>query len=242
VAERPNPYHGHRFPREVIERAVRLSFHVALSFRDVEELLAERRVQVSYETVRRWVAKFGALYAEELRRRERRVGRTWHLDEMATRVGGRLHWLWRAVDEYGQTLDVLLQAHRDTAAAERFFRRLLVIADGVAPARITSDKLGSYAAALARVPALHAVEHVQVRSAQRGNNRVEQAHQPTRLHECVMRRFKSAVSGQRFLDAFSRVGILFRPRRHRLTAAAYRATMRERVATWREATGLLRAA
>ncbi len=203
----------------------------------MEELLAERGIQVSYETVRRWVAKFGAYYAQELRRREVRVGRTWHLDEMATRIGGRLHWLWRAVDEHGQTLDVLLQEHRDTMAAERSFRRLLAVTDGTAPERITTDKLGSYAAALPQLPEMQSVEHVQVRSAQRCNNRVEQAHQPTRLRERVMRRFRSPASAQRFLEAFSRVGDLFRPGRHRLRAAAYRATMRERVGTWRAAAG-----
>jgi putative transposase len=188
--------------------------------------------------VRRWVAKFGAYYADELRKREARPRRTWHLDEMATRVGGRLHWLWRAVDEHGQVLDVLLQAQRDTAAAGRFFRRLLAAARNVAPARITTDKLGSYAAALAHVPELRAVEHVQVRSALRCNNRVEQAHQPTRVRERVMRGFRSVASAQQFLDAFSRVGNLFRPRRHLLTAVAYRAAMRERVATWRAVAGL----
>ena len=237
VAMRPNPYHGRRFAREVIAHAVRLRLRFALSFRDVEELLAEHGVQVSYETVRRWVAKFGAFYADELRKHEVRRGQTWHLDEMATRVGGRLHWLWRAVDEHGQTLDVLLQAHRTTAAAARFFRRLLGNTGG-APDRITTDRLGCYAAALAQVPETQSVEHVQVRAARRCNDRVEQAHQPTRIRERVMRRFKSAVSAQRFLDAFSRVGNLSRPGRHRLTAAGYRATMRERLATWREAAGL----
>ncbi len=231
-------YHGHRFPREVIAHAVRLYLRFTLSFRDVEELLAERGIAVSYETVRRWVAKFGSYYADELRRREVRAGRMWHLDEMATRVGGRLHWLWRAVDEHGHTLDVLLQECRDTAAAERFFRRLLVVAHNVPPARITTDKLGSYGAAKVRLPELAGVEHVQVRSAMRCNNRVEQAHQPTRLREHVMRRFRSAPSAQRFLDAFTRVGNLFRPRRHLLTAVGYRAAMRERVATWRAVAGL----
>jgi putative transposase len=210
----------------------------ALSYRDVEELLAERGVRVSYETVRCWVAKFGAQYAEELRRREVRVGRTWHLDEMATRIGGRLHWLWRAVDQHGQTFDLVLQEHRDTAAAERFFRRLLTVTDGIAPARITTDRLGSYAAATTQVPEMRRAEHVQVRSALRCNNRVEQAHQPTRVRERVMRRFKSPASAERFLDAFTRVGNLFRPGRHRLAAVPYRATMRERAATWRDVDGL----
>ena len=238
MPERPNPYRGHRFPREVIAHAVRLNLRFALSFRDVEELLAERGVQASYETVRRWVAKFGAQYAEELRRREARPGRTWHLDEMAVRAGGRLHWLWRAVDEHGQTLDVLLQPHRDTAAAERFFRRLLSAANGTPPERITTDKLGSYAAAITRLPEMRSVEHLRVRSAMRCNNRVEQAHQSTRVRECVMRRFKSPADAQRFLDAFTHVANLFRPGRHRRAAAAYRATMGERVTTWREVAGL----
>ncbi len=238
MLEHASFYRGYRFPPEVIAHAVRLYLRFALSFRDVEELLAERGIQVSYETVRRWVAKFGGYYAEELRRREVRCGRTWHLDEMATRVGGRLHWLWRAVDEHGPTLDVLVQEHRDTDAAERFFRRRLAASGDVAPDRIATGRLGSYAAAVARLPGLAGAEHLQVRSAMRCNNRVEQAHQPTRLRERIMRRFTSSASARRFLDAFSRVSNLFRPRRHLLTAGAYRAAMRERVATWRAVAGL----
>ena len=157
---------------------------------------------------------------------------------MATRVGGQTQWRWRAVDDHGHTLDVLLQAHRDTAAAERFFRRLLAVADGTPPDRITTDKLGSYAAAILRVPEMQRVAHVPVRSSMRCNNRVEQAHQSTRVRERVMLHFRSAGSAQRIFDAFLRVGNLFRPGRHHLTAAAYRATMRERVATWREVAGL----
>ena len=238
MPEHASPYRGHRFPREVIAHAVRLYLRFALSYRDVEELLAERGVQVSYETVRRWVAKFEAQYADELRKREVRAGRTWHLDEMATRLGGRVHWLWRAVDEHGQTLDVLLQEHRAAAAAERFFHRLLATAGGVPPDRITTDKLGSYAAALTRVPELRWAEHVPVCAARRCNNRVAQAHQPTRVRECIMRRFRSPASAQRFLDAFTRVGNLLRPRRHLLSADQYRAAMRERGATWRAVAGL----
>ncbi len=138
----------------------------------------------------------------------------------------------------GPTLDVLLQERRDTALAACFLRRLLTVCDGVTPARITTDRLGSYAAAITRLPATALVEHVQVRSAMRCNNRVEQAHHPTRVRERLMRRFKSATSVQRFLDAFSRAGNRLRLGRHRLTAAAYRATMQARGATWREAAGL----
>jgi putative transposase len=238
MLEHASLYRGHRFPREVIAHAVRLYLRFALSFRDVEELLAEPGITVSYETVRRWVAKFGAQCADELRRREPRPGRTWHLDEMATRVGGRLHWRWRAADDHGQTLDVLLQVHRNTAPAAAFFRRLLAVTGDVAPERITTDKPGSYAAAKASLPELAAAEHVQVRAALRCDNRVEQAHQPTRVRERVMRRFRSVTSAQRFLEAFSRVANLFGPRRHLLRAATYRAVMRERPATWRNAAGL----
>lgn len=113
-----------------------------------------------------------------------------------------------------------------------------MMAAGAPPERITTDKLGSYAAAMPRLSEMTSVEHQQVRSALRCNNRVEQAHQPTRIREYVMRRFRSSVSAQRFLDAFARVGNLFRPGRHRLSAAAYRATMRERVSTWHEVVGL----
>jgi putative transposase len=238
MPEHARLYRGHRFPREVIAYAVRLYLRFALSLRDAEELLAERGIQVSYETVRRWVTKFGAPYAVELRKREPRPGRTWSLDEMAVRIGGRVHWLWRAVDEHGTMLDVLLQGRRDTAAAARFSHRLLVATGGIARARITTDKLGTSAAALAGSPELSRVEHLQVRAARRCNNHVEQAHQPTCIRERVMRRFRSCASAQRFLSAFSRVCNLHRPRRHLLTAAAYRAAMHERVATWGDVAGL----
>ena len=235
MPDRASLYRGHRLPAEVIARAVRLDLRFALGFRDVEELLAERVIVVSYEAVRRWVTKFGPAYAAELRKREAHRGSTWHMGEMAVRIRGRLHWLWRAVSEHGQTIDVLLQEHRDTAAAARFFRRLLGRTRTV-PERITADKLGSYAAALMEMPEMPAVVHAHVRSARRCNNRVEQAHQPTRARERVMRRFKSAVSAQRFLGAFTRACNLVRPRRHLLTATAYRAATRERLATWQDVT------
>ena len=154
-------------------------------------------------------------------------------------VSGAVHWLWRAVDERGQTPDVCLQERRDAAAAaSRFFRRMLSATHGTPPERITTDDLGSFAAAVARVPELQAAEHLRVRSAMRCDNRVEPAHQPTRLRERVIRGFKRAASAQRFLNAFMRVGHLFRPGRHLLSTHQYRATMRERVATWPAAAGL----
>jgi len=125
MPDRPGDYHRHRFPAEIIAHAVWLYRRFALSLRNVEELLFERGVAVTYEAIRTWVLKFGAWYAAELRKREARPGRTWHLDEVVTRIGGRQGYLWRAVDEHGQVLDVLVQERRDTTAAERFFRRLL---------------------------------------------------------------------------------------------------------------------
>ena len=237
IADSPVSYRGCHFPGAVIAHAVWLYLRFPLSYRDVEELLAERGIRVSYETVRRWVARFGPPYASELRKREARPGRTWHLDEMAVRIAGKRHWLWRAVDEHGATLDVLLQERRNTEAAERFFRTLLAHT-GSLPERITTDKLGSYAAARQRMPELAGVEHLQVRSALRCNNRVEQAHQPTRIRERRMRRFRCSTSAQRFLCAFARVANLFHLRRHLVSAPVYRLTLQERFATWREVASL----
>jgi putative transposase len=223
----------------VIAHAVWLYLHFPLSYRDVEELLAERGMQVSYETVRRWVTRFSPRYASEWRKREAQPGRVWHLDEMAVRIGGKRHWLWRAVDEHGATLDILLQERRNTDAAARFFRMLLGHSGGELPERITTDKLGSYAAAKQRIPELDGVEHLRVRSNMRCNNRVEQAHQPTRTRERRMGRFRCPVSAQRFLSAFARASNLFRVRRHLLPASEYRTALQERFATWREVAGVI---
>ncbi len=233
MPDRPGHHHRHRFPAEIIAHAVWLYHRFALSLRDVEELLCERGIGVTYETVRAWVAKFGTRYAAELRTRAARPGRTWHLDEVFARMGGQQVYLWRAVDEHGQVLDVLVQAHRDTAAAERFFRHLLGTSGGP-PEAIVTDGLASYGAATGRVPELAAVEHLRVRAAARLNNRVEQSHQPTRLRERQMRRFKSIASAQRFLAVFSRFCNHFRLRRHLLTAAEHRAVRHSRFSSWRE--------
>ena len=230
---RPGYHPRHRFPVAIIAHAVWLYHRFALSLRDVEELLFERGIPVSYETVRAWVAKFGARYGAELRKRAPRPGRTWHLDEVYTRVGGEQVYLWRAVDEHGQVLDVLAQAHRNTGAAVRFFRRLLGHAGGP-PDAIVTDSFASYGAAKARLPELASVEHLRVRAAARLNNRVEQSHQPTRLREYVMRRCKSLSSAQRFLAVFSRFCNHFRPRRRLLTAAEYHIVRHGRYARWQE--------
>jgi putative transposase len=236
MPERSTAAHGRRFPHVIISHAVWLYLRFPLSFRDVEELLAERGIDVSYETIRRWVAKFGPQLAEELRTREAKPGRVWHLHGMAVRIGGKRYWLWRAVDEHGTTLDVLLQERRDTEAAERFFRALIGYA-GRVPERITTDKLRSFGAAKRRIPELNGVNHQQVRSSMRCNNRVEQAHQPSRIRERRMGRFRCPASTQRFLSAFTPVCNLIRPRRHRLSSSTYRSVLQRSFVTWREASG-----
>ena len=163
-------YRGHRFPLAIISLAMRSYFRFSLSLRDIEELLLERGVIVSYEWIWRWCDKFGARFAAQVKTTGR-IAKTWHLDEMFVRLRGGPYWLWRAVDEQGQELDILLQKRRDTAAAERCFKRIL--RNHPAPRAIVTDQLRSYPAAKARVPALAKTKHIFVRAAARVNNRAE---------------------------------------------------------------------
>jgi hypothetical protein len=118
-------YHGHRFPPEIIGYAVWVYHRFCLSFRDVEDLLAERGIIVSYEAIRQWCSKFGPDYARPLKKKQGRLGDTWYLDELFIRINGQQQYLWRAVDQDGDVIDILLQSRRDQRAAERFLRRLL---------------------------------------------------------------------------------------------------------------------
>ncbi|MFF8036028.1 IS6 family transposase [Streptomyces sp. NPDC016626] len=225
-------YKGHRYPVEVISHCVWLYFRFPLSLREVEELMLERGIVVSYETVRRWCAKFGPAYAGALRRRQPRPGDKWHLDEVFIKINGRLQYLWRAVDQDGSVLDILVQKRRDKAAARRFFRRLLK-KTGAVPRVIVTDKLRSYGAAHREV--MPCVEHRQSKYL---NNRAENSHQPTRQRERAMKGFRSVGGAQRFLSAFSRISTHFRPRRHLMTAAAHRAEMTVRFTIWEQITGV----
>lgn len=225
-------YRRRRFPPEIISYAVWLYYRFALSFRDVEELLAERGVQVSYETIRRWCAKFGPTFAYQLRVRRPRPGDKWHLDEVAIKINGRRYWLWRAVDQEGVVLDILVQRRRNQLAAETFLNRVVGNC-GYRPRVVITDKLTSYPPAIRRV--LPEVDHRRHKGL---NNRAENSHQPTRRRERQMQRFKSAGQAQTFLSVFSSVCNHFRPRRHRLPAKCYQALMHERFTTWRHVTGL----
>jgi putative transposase len=225
-------YRGHRYPVEVISHCVWLYFRFPLSFREVEELMLERGVIVSYETVRRWCLKFGQQYANGLRRRQPRPGDKWHLDEVFVRINGEQKYLWRAVDQDGMVLDILVQSRQDTAAARRFFRALLT-KTGKVPRVIVTDKLRSYGAAHREV--MPSVEH---RSHKGLNNRAENSHQPTRQRERAMKGFRSVGAAQRFLAAFSGISPHFRPRRHLMTGAQHRVEMTVRFAVWEQVTGV----
>ncbi|MFF3934102.1 IS6 family transposase [Streptomyces hirsutus] len=208
-----------------------LYFRFPLSFREVDELMLERGVLVSYETIRRWCAKFGQVYANALRRRRPRPGDKWHLDEVFVKINGELKYLWRAVDQNGNVLDILVQNRRDKVAARRFFRRLLK-GIGAVPRVVVTDKLRSYSAAHREV--MPSVEH---RPHKGLNNRAENSHQPTRQRERAMKGLRSVGAAQRFLAAFSGISPNFRPRRHRMTAPDHRAEMTIRFAIWDQATG-----
>jgi putative transposase len=223
-------YHRHRFPAEIISHCVWLYFRFPLSFRDVEEMLAMRGVSLSYETVRDWCLKFGQTYANGLRRRSPRPGDRWHLDEVFLRINGRLYYLWRAVDQDGDVLDILVQSRRDKKASKKFFRKLLKGLQYV-PRLIITDKLKSYSAARAEV--MPGVEHLQQKYQ---NNRAENSHQPTRSREKIMRRFKSAGHAQRFLSVFGIITSFFRVGRHLYRANSYRDVMKSRFAVWEEVT------
>src|SRR3954447_10971388 len=178
-----SPYAGHRFPPEVISHAVRLYFRFPLGLRMVEEMLAARGIPVSHETVRQWALKFGQDFANKIRRRLPAPGDKWHLDEVVINIAGQKHWLWRAVDQHGIVLDILVQSRRNVKAAKRLLRKLLK-KQGTAPQVMIPDKPASYGAAKREI--VPGVEHRQHRGL---NNRGENSHQPTRRRERIMKRF-----------------------------------------------------
>jgi putative transposase len=232
MAHAPNPYRGFRYPAEVIQHAVWLYHCFSLSLRDVETILAARGIVVSYESIREWGLRFGRQFANELKRRRPKPGDKWHLDEVFIRIGGKQHYLWRAVDQDGHVLDILVQSRRNTQAAKRFFRKLLRSLQ-YAPRVIVTDKLKSYAAAKRKV-----LPHVEHRQSKYLNNRAEVSHQPTRRRERQMQRFKSARHAQRFLSIHARIHNHFQLRRHRLTADEHRAARTNAFRIWQEVAGV----
>ena len=226
----PPSYRGYRFPPEIISHAVWLYDRFGLSFRDVEDLLAERGITVTYEAIRQWCRTFGLDYARRLRCRRGRLGDTWYLDEVFVKIQGRLQYLWRAGDEDGDVIDILVQSRCNRRAAIRFFRKLLK-GQGCGPRRLITDKLRSDPAACRTV--MPAVVHCTDKYA---NNRAEVSHQPTRQRERQMRRFKSAAHAQLFLSVHGLVQNLSRLGRHLLKATHHRLLRARSFRVWDEVT------
>ena len=221
-----NTYKRHRFPPDIISYAVWLYFRFNLSHRDIEDLLAQRGIIVSYESIRLWCIKFGRIYARRLKSRHKGYGDTFYIDEVYVKINGKKQYLWRAVDQEGEVVDVFLQSRRDGAAAKRFFKRLLR-RHGGAPREIVTDKLRSYGVAQrVLIP-----ETIHVTS-QYANNRAELSHQPTGVRERGMRRFKSTAQAQRFLTIHAAVYNLFNLGRHLVSAEHYRGLMTDAFGQW----------
>ena len=211
-----NTYRHHRVPLDIISYAVWLYFRFNLSHRDIEDLLAERGIIVTRESIRLWCIKFGAIYTRRLKRKHRGYGDTFYIDEVFVKINGKRHYLWRAVDQDGEVADVYLQAKRDGAAAKRFLKQLLR-SHGTEPRKIVTDKLRSYVVAHRELipETIHSTKQYE-------NNRAEQSHESTRVRERGMRKFKSMKQAQRFLGAHAAVSNLFNLGRHLIRAQHYR--------------------
>jgi putative transposase len=225
-----------RFPGEIISHAVWLSSRFPLSYRDVHELLCERGITVTHEAIRPWCRKFGQEYANQRKHRRAQPGDKWHLDEGFLTIHGKRSYLWRAVDQDDNVLDILVQSRRNTKAAKKFFRKLLKGLQDV-PRGIMAAKLQNDGAA--KRESLPGVEHRQSRSL---NNRCANSHRPTRQREHRMQGLKSAGPAQRFLSTYGPIAHHFRSRWHLLSASEYRAEMSNRFESWAEMTGTARVA
>ncbi|UZF94879.1 IS6 family transposase [Bosea sp. NBC_00550] len=225
-------YKRHRFPPAIIAHAVWLYFRFPLSLRLVEEMLLERGIAVSYETIRRWALKYGRDYARRLRHKAPSRRDIWHLDEVVVTIRGQKYWLWRAVDQDGYVLDEIIQTRRDTKAARRLLRRLLK-KQGCPPRRMITDKLGSYGAARHQI--MPVIEH---RSHKGLNNRAENSHLPLRRREWAMQGFRSPGGLQRFVAIFSAVRNLFAPPRCSRSALATHLHRLDAMAHWKAVAGV----
>ena len=223
-------YARYRFPPVIIQHSVWLYFRFPFSFRDVEDLLAERGIDVSYETVRRWALKFGQAYARKLRQTRPRPDGRWHLDEVFVSINGKRMYLWRAVDSEGEVLDILVQSRRNKQAARKLMRKLLK-KQGFVPDAFVTDKLPSYGAALKD---LGLSKHHDFGG--RKNNRAENSHLPVRQRERRMQRFKSAGSAQRFLSTHAAVYNTFNVQRHLISRKSLRQFRNEAMSAWQTVT------
>jgi transposase-like protein len=223
-------YSRHRFPGSVIQHAVWLYFRFPLSFRDVEDMLVERGIDVSYESVRRWSVKFGLAYAYKLRRSRPRPDARWHLDEVFVSINGKRMYLWRAVDSEGEVLDILVQSRRNKKAALKLMRKLLK-KQGFVPDAFVTDKLPSYGAALSDLGLSKRHDF-----GGRKNNRAENSHLPVRQRERRMQGFKSPGSAQRFLSTHAAIYNNFYTQRHLISRSTLRQFRDEAMEQWRQVT------
>lgn len=228
---KPLSFKRHRFPAEVIRHAVWLYFRFSLSLRDVEEMLAARGIEVSYETIRCWTRKFGPLIARRLKKRRPVPSPRWHLDEVVCWIGGRRMYLWRAVDDEGEVLDVVVQRRRDNVAALKLLGRLLRN-QPVDPERITTDGLASYGSALREL----GLGHLHHPGRLRENNRAENSHLPIRRRERQQQGFKSQASAQKFLTTHAAIYNTFNVQRHLISRPTLRRFRAEADAVWAAAT------
>ena len=220
---------GFRYPREIIAYAVWAYHRFALSTADVEDLLASRGVVVSRETIRLWVNRFGRHFANCIRRDRPRPNDKWHMDEVVVTIRGKKHWLWRAIDAVGDVLDILVQTRRNAKAARPFFQKL--VSQFGEPRVVITDKLRSYIK-----PTKTLAPNADHRAHKGLNNAIEVSHRPTRKREKVMGRFKSHRQAQRFLFAHDQINVIFRPRRHLLTATSYRHARNDAFSLWADYT------
>lgn len=224
-----NIYKRYRFPPAIIQYAVWLYFRFNLSHRDIEDLLAQRGIVVTHESIRLWCNKFGSKYAARLRRKHQGYGDTFFIDEVFIKIDGKQRYLWRAVDQDGEVVDVFLQSRRDAKAAKRFFKRMLKKHRGE-PREIVTDKLRSYGVAQRELmpETIHNMDKY-------ANNRAELSHQPTRVRERDMLKFKSIGQAQRFLNVHAAVYNLFNLGRHLVSADTYRYFRLRSFASWKNA-------
>lgn len=226
----PISFKRHRFRPDTIRLAVWLYFRFTASLRDVEEMLAERGIDVSYETIRCWVDKFGPAIAANIRRRRPTADCVWHLDEMVVRIKGQRMYMWRAVDKEGEVLDMLVQKRRNKKAALKLLRKLLKN-QRFLPERIVTDGLASYRAALNVLQCQN--RHAPGRL--RDNNRVENSHLPVLRRERKMQRFKSQGQAQRFVSTHSAIYNIFNLQRHLISRKTLRTFRAAAMAEWNAA-------
>jgi putative transposase len=225
-------YKRHRFPAEIIQYAVWLYHRFNLSHRDIEDLMSHRGIEVSYEAIRLWCNKFGPKYAQRLRRKHQGYGDTFFIDEVFVKIQGKRHYLWRALDQDGEVVDVFLQHRRDGKAAKRFFKRLIKKYQGE-PRKIVTDKLRSYGVAHREL-----IPETIHDTSQYAINRCELSHEPTRVRERGMRKFKSMEQAQRFLNAHVAVCNLFNLGRHLVSAENYRFFRQRAFSSWEKAVAI----